>query len=435
MKLHFSAASLPRWRLGTVVVFTLLSLAMFLFLWVNSGGHLPGVGNTYRVAVQVPNAQNLVANSDVTVAGVKIGKVESIKTVNGVARAVLGLDHEVVPLHEGATVALRSKTLIEETYLDISDGSGKAMASDAVLPVTATKPAAHLDDVLNSLDKPTLTALGQLVRSGDDATQGRSADIAATLSALGVLGRDGHDVLDALAAQGEDLKTLSRSTTRVLSALDTNQGDISTLVTAASGNMRAGAAQKDAIAATVTRLPGTLRSARAATTDLRVLSRDLAPVARNLKVAAPGLRSTVAELPEATRQLEATIPSLNTLLDRAPATLTRVPAFSSATSGLVPPARQVMADLNPMLGYLEPYGPEISAFFTTIGGAVNPVDGNGGYIRVNAIFQPQSVTGLPVATNGLTPGTGANPYPAPGENRAPKPVFTGTYTRVTRDVP
>jgi phospholipid/cholesterol/gamma-HCH transport system substrate-binding protein len=436
VKLHASAASLPRWRLLTLVVFTCLSALMFMFLWLNSGGHLPGVGDPYRVAIQVPDAQNLVNSSDVEVAGVKIGKVRSINTGKGGAKAVLTLSSDVAPLHKGATVALRSKTLIEETYVSITDGTGPEIPSGQTLPLTAAKSSVHLDDVLNSLDPTTLAALGKLVGSGDTATTGRSADISATLSGLGDLGRQGHDVLDVLAAQGQDLTSLSRSTTRVLDSLDTGRGQIAQLVKTSQSNMEVVAGQNRALARTVNQLPGTLKSARAASGSLTTLGADLRPVAANLKAAAPSLNSALTRLPEATTQIQATIPSLNTLLDRAPATLTRVPRLSAATSGIVPPARQILADLNPMLSYLQPYGPDAAAFFTNIGAALSQSDAQSHYVRVLAIAQGQSVTGDPLPVQG-TPGVSAgnNPYPAPGGSSNPVTKFKGDYPRIKRDSP
>lgn len=436
MKLHFSAASLPRWRLGTVLVFTAASIAMFLYLWLNSGGHLPGVGDSYRVSVQVPNAQNLVANSDVDIAGVKVGKVQSVTTDVTGARATLTLSRDVVPVHQGATVALRSKTLIEETYVDIVDGKGPALPSGRTLPMSAATSSVHLDDVLNSLDPATLAAVKQLIGSGAAATAGRTADISGTLAGLGALGRQGHDVLDVLAAQGEDLTSLSQSTTRVLQALDTGQGQIAQLVTAAQQNMAASAAQNKALAATVQALPGTLSSAHAAADQLGALGSNLRPVAVNLKAAAPSLNAALTRLPAATREIQQTIPSLNLLLDRAPATLTLVPTFSSDVSGVVPPSRQILADLNPMLAYVQPYGHDLASIFTNIGAALSQSDQQSHYVRVLLVAQGQFVTGGPLGLGSL-PGVtiGNNAYPAPGSDTKPVTHFTGTYPRVRRDAP
>ena len=127
------ASSLPAWRLTTLVAFFAAMALVFTYLWVNSGGRLPGVGHDYKVTLQSQDLQNLVENSDVMIAGVKVGSVLEITGRGENATAVVGLDESVAPLHEGATFALRSKTLVEETYVDITDGDGGEIDSSSAV--------------------------------------------------------------------------------------------------------------------------------------------------------------------------------------------------------------------------------------------------------------------------------------------------------------
>ena len=76
MKIRVSR--LPAWRLATLIGFTAAMGVVFTYLWVNSGGRLPGVGDDYKVTLQSQDLQNLVENSDVMVAGVKVGSVLEI---------------------------------------------------------------------------------------------------------------------------------------------------------------------------------------------------------------------------------------------------------------------------------------------------------------------------------------------------------------------
>jgi phospholipid/cholesterol/gamma-HCH transport system substrate-binding protein len=118
-------AALPKIRSTVVITFVALCALFFGYLWTNMGGTIPGVsGKGYRVTLELSDADNLVYDSDVMVAGVRVGKVRELESENGKARVVVQLDDEgVVPLHEGATVRIRSKSLIEETYLEVQDGS------------------------------------------------------------------------------------------------------------------------------------------------------------------------------------------------------------------------------------------------------------------------------------------------------------------------
>jgi phospholipid/cholesterol/gamma-HCH transport system substrate-binding protein len=119
------------------------------------------------------------------------------------------------------------------------------------------------------------------------------------------------------------------------------------------------------------------------------------------------------------------------VLVRAPATLNRLPKVADQVRALIPPARIALSDLNPMLAYLQPYGPDVAAFFSNVSANFRQNDVNGHYLRAFVIANEQSAKAFPVSTQ-----TGSlnkrNPYQAPGSSTSPGP-FTGTYTRVTRE--
>jgi phospholipid/cholesterol/gamma-HCH transport system substrate-binding protein len=431
MKIPQSA--LPTLRLLTLVSFTAACTGLFGYLWVNSGGTVPGVtGDDYRLTVPVADVDNLVYFSDVRMAGVTVGKVREIEnTDEGHARVVFALDPGIGPLHEGVTVRMGAKTLVEETYVEVRDGDGAPLPDGATLPDSAVQPGVQLDDVLRSLDPETRAALGSAVRSFGAGTAGRQGDVGGAVQGLGALGRDGHSVLDALAAQSEDLKAMSANTTELLQALDTQQGQIATMVGNAQRLTEATAGGRTDLEATMRELPGVLDSARAASTSLVELSDALGPVAADLHTAAPFLSGALRELPAVSQDLRGLLPPLTGTLDGAPATLDRVPTFGEDARSLIPQAQLALGDLNPMLGYLEPYGPDLAAFFTNwAGGLANSVDVHGRYARPMFLFSEHSLRSSPVPTDAVVDRS--NAFPDPGQSVDPGP-FEGPYPRVERD--
>lgn len=431
MKIPQSA--LPTLRLLTLAAFTAGCAGLFGYLWVNSGGDIPGItGDEYRVTAHVADVDNLVYFSDVRMAGVLVGKVQEIEnTEDGGARVVLALDREVAPLHEGVTMRIGAKTLIEETYVDVRDGNGPPLPDGATVPDSAVTPGVQLDDVLHSLDPEAREALGAALRSFGAGTEGRREDVAGAVQGLGALGRDGATALDALAAQSEDLKALSANTAELLAALDTQQGQIATTVVNAQRIVEATSEGNADVEATMRELPGVLDSAQTASTSLVELSEALGPVATNLDEAAPSLSAALEQLPAVSADLRGLMPPLTGTLDAAPPTLDRVPTFGQDVRALIPPARVVLSDLNPMLTYLEPYGPDVAAFFTNwSGGLANSVDVHGRYARPMFIFSEQSLRSFPVPTDRVVDRS--NAYPDPGQSTDPAP-FDGPYPRVERD--
>lgn len=429
--MRIPASAVPKVRLGVVLTFLAGCLLVFLVLWVRMGGQLGPLTDGYRVMTPMSDVQNLSYDSDVRIAGVLAGKVRGLETAEGSARVLMQLEEDVAPLHEGATVRLRSKTLIEETYLEIVDGSGPELPDGAVLPATAELPSVQLDDVLRTLDAPTRAALQSALQSLAPSTAGRTGDIRSALKGLGEVGRDGRTVMDALADQSEDLTALSRETAVLLSALDGGQGDIARLVEVSQQVSATTAARSEDIARSVGQLPELSGAALDATTQLQRLTTSLRPVAADLRAAAPDLDAALVELPAAARELRASVPSLQQVLDRAPATLTRTPRLAQDGRRLVPPARVALADVNPMLAYLQPYGADLGAFFSNVSANMRQSDANGHYLRAFVIANEQSLRSLPYATNTGTLDK-SNAYPAPGQAAEPGP-YEGTYPRVVEE--
>ena len=420
-------------RTCVVVGFALLCAAIFGFLWVNSGGDVPSTSSSYEVAFDVPQVGNLVYFSDVMVAGVKVGKVREVDPRGDHARVVMRLDKGIAPLHRGVKLQLGSKSLVEESYVEVLDGKGAPIQSGTTLPAGTAKPAVHLDDVLNSLDEPTRAHLRALVRSSGLASKDTRIAVEQAVIGLGDLGDNGHDVVDAVAAQSDDLGKLTRNATRVLGALNNQRARLRTLVADAQTVTEVTAGQKQDVEAFMESLPPLLDAARGSSGDLERLGHALTPVAQNLSAAAPDLTAALDELPDTTRELRATMPALDGVLQRAPATLTRTPQFGADLDAILPKADAVLADANPMLAYLSTYNRDLSGFFANFAQVLGMGDRNGKWLRILPVTNEQSFSGYPISTN-IGPLDKYNPMPAAGSLNQPGP-YRGTYPRVERRRP
>jgi phospholipid/cholesterol/gamma-HCH transport system substrate-binding protein len=424
--------ALPALRLGILVIFTASCAGIFAYLWVNSGGKLPPITKPgYQVSFEVPRVANLVAYSDVMIAGVPVGKVESVDAQTDGATVTVKLD-QGHPLHEGASVRIRNKTLVEETFVEIADGEGAALANGSTLPSGSARPGVNLDEVIASLDPKTRAALGSTLRSLGNGTSGSRPDVSAALSGLGLVGRQGAPVADALAEQSEDLRELSGNSAALLAALDTRRGQIADLVESANQVAQATSGGAGEIEVAVRTLPTLLDTAREASGGLNRLSVSLRPVAANLAEAAPPLSAALEELPATSADLRALLPSLDGALTKAPATLARVPRLADDVRAIVPHASVALSDVNPMLAYLRPYGPEIASYFTNWNDSLNAGDGVSRFWRVYPIMNEKSLGGTPVNTHNFAPFNKFSPYPLPGTLQEPRPNER-PYPRVKRD--
>jgi phospholipid/cholesterol/gamma-HCH transport system substrate-binding protein len=82
----------------------------------------------YAVTVDFPSVGGLKAGSTVEIAGVEIGRVESIGLADYQARVVLRLQRDV-KLQDDSIASIKTKGLIGEKYVRISPGG-----SDKIIP-------------------------------------------------------------------------------------------------------------------------------------------------------------------------------------------------------------------------------------------------------------------------------------------------------------
>src|SRR3954454_18127801 len=123
------APSLP--RVLTMVLFALSCFGLLLFLWLSFGGAIPLKPEGYRFKVDMPEATQLGLEADVREAGVTVGHVVSKSLAGGAGNATTAtveMDAKYAPVRANARVILRQKTLLGETYLEMTPGTPGAPA-------------------------------------------------------------------------------------------------------------------------------------------------------------------------------------------------------------------------------------------------------------------------------------------------------------------
>lgn len=364
--MKISQKALPWIQTTILLVFVVASLAFYAVFYVGAGGKIPPFTSTpYSVVFQSPINKNLVNQSTVTLNGVTVGHVIGLDVVNGVAQVRVGFDTDpqVAPLHQGVHAAIKTKTLINETYVDIRDGNGPPLPDQTVLAPGDVSPPVDTDEVVRALPQPDRQALGATLQSLDQVTAGNQSGISQTFGSLGEPTRYVPAALTALARQETALRQLSSNTAKVLDALDTRQGQIADLVNDADTVTKVTAGSSDDLKAVIEKLAPTLSTAQDASGDLSRLGGALQPVADNLNKASGPLNDALHQLPGTAADLRGLLPALNTTLDKLPPTLQRVPEFAGDVRDVVPPGLGFFDQLNPILAYVKPCGPNVLPFF------------------------------------------------------------------------
>ena len=404
----------------------------FGYLWKASGGHLPGY-SAYTVSFDTADLKNLQPDGDVRIAGVKVGSVLSESTNGKMAHVVLAMDSNVIPLHTGVTVRVGVKSVIGESFVDIKDGTGPSLSSGSALPSTSVVPAVDVDELVRMFTPQTRKALAGMLTQLGTTSAGSEQSIADAMRGLGEIGSSGYTAVDAIANQNDDIASLVQQTTQILQALNTHQEALASVVTNVQKLGEATASQRVALAQAMTLLPNLMVSARTATSSLGGLAQDLTPVAHDLAAAAPDLSAALQHLPSVTKNLRALLPPMNASFGAAGATLSQVPTLSQNVVAIAPGLDVLLRNVNPMLGYIQPYSFDIGSFFGDFGGAFDiPLENGVSPARLAPIFNEYSVRNLPLNLQTLNPLHWNNPYPAPGQAGHPS-KYVGTYTRLLEE--
>jgi virulence factor Mce-like protein len=402
---------------------TVLIALVTLYLSYNAGNSLPFVP-AYTVSVQVPDAQELVDNNEVLVAGRRVGVIGSIEprmTEQGhpYAQLDLRLDRSMEgKVLADATAEVRSRSLLGAKYVDLTLGTdGHPLSDGAVLPLSQSRQEVEVDDLVDEFDASTRRHFQQVLGGLGTGFASRGQDFNDSLAALRPLVKDSHTVFGELAAPSTQLDRLLRTYAVTADELAAQPGNLAGILR--SGADTLAALDDPALGRAIEQSPGTLATGTTALATLtpvlaraRTITARLAPAAKLLPSTAKRLaRAGRAGVPalrrarELAKPLDAALGQLQGLGADEPS----VPALDEL-AGVLPGLRSAVT-------YLAPY--QLNCNYIALGArnlASTPSEGNAGgnWLRFAAVLQPDEM--FPRATP--APDLHFDPYPnagAPGQ--------------------
>jgi len=130
-------------------------LALVLVNTMLNGVH----GDTHTYRAEMADVAGLRVGDDVRVAGVRVGRVESIEIARSGAEVALAVVHEQ-PVLETTTVVMRYQNLLGQRYLALVQDEERGVELDpgATIPRDRTSPGFDLTELLNGF-RPLFEAL------------------------------------------------------------------------------------------------------------------------------------------------------------------------------------------------------------------------------------------------------------------------------------
>jgi len=394
-------------QLLVITAFALACFGILLFLWVTFGGPTPFKAKSYQVTVPFTEASQLAEQSDVRISGVDVGKVESIELGphGRESVALLNIDDQYAPLPARTRAILRTKTLLGETYVELTPGSKSEppLEDGGQLPSAQVANSVQLDEIFQAFNPETRHAFQSWMQEAAVAIEGQGQNLSYAIGnfeptfkefeglfrvlnsqklAVGKLFSNGAKTFEALRGREGELANLIRSSNELFSTTASRNKDIEAL-------FRAFPTFQDESRLTVDRLRGFAVNADP-------LSKQLVPVAEQLS---PTLVAFGKLAPEAKKLFEA----LPAVIEEAP---TGFPAFRKLFRDDFPPLLRAVdpfvRNLNPLVTGLGLYKREVTSFFGNLAAATNAelVETNAAgqkihYVRTMGPINPESIASYP----------------------------------------
>jgi phospholipid/cholesterol/gamma-HCH transport system substrate-binding protein len=405
-------------RIALMAGFALSCFGLVLFLWLAFGGPVPLKPKGYRVSASFTEAAQLSTEADVRISGVPVGKVKAIEPDARTGRSLvtMELDAKYSPLPSDARAMLRQKTLLGETYVELTPGTESApkLEEGGRLGLGNVAETVELDEILRTFDPETRAAFQEWTVTQAEAISGHGRDVNDALGNLGPFADDAAELVDILNRQEPAVRRLISDTGIVFEALTERDGQLRDLIESSNLVFQTTAQRDRALQETFVALPTFERESRETVERLTQFARDTDPLVTQLRPAARELSPTLEDLAELAPELEALFRDLGPLYD---ASVKGFPAAERVLQDLRPLLGQLdpaLRQLNPVLEYLGLYKRELTAFFGNTVAATQATtvtrEGPLHYLRTQNPLNPENLAAYP---NRL-PTNRPNPYMQPG---------------------
>lgn len=406
-------------RILIAVAFAISCFGLLLFLWIAFGGPVPLKGEGYKVTVPFTEASQLAEGADVRISGVSVGRLSRVeRDAEGLAQATLELDSEYAPIPKDTQAVLRQKTLLGETYVELTPGSEEsgALEEGGAIPMAQVSDTVQLDELFRTFDTRTQEAFRAWMQGQASALRGRGDDFSATIASLEPFADQADQFLRQLDTQEEAVTRLVSEGGTVFDALSERQGQLQGLIRQSNTVFGTTARRNEELAEAFTIFPTFLRESRATLTRLEEFAIDTDPVVTALR---PGAR----ELAPTARELQALAPDLRSFFQVLPGIIDAAPEGMEAT-------RRLLDDhLPPLLGQLDDWLAPVNAIievvrryrreFTGLANLAAASQGiffdlgtqtNVNYLRTAPVQTPEAIAAYPRRLD----ITRTNPYLEPG---------------------
>jgi phospholipid/cholesterol/gamma-HCH transport system substrate-binding protein len=395
-------------QLLVITGFALSCFGILLFLWVTFGGPTPFRAKTYEVKIPFTEATQLAEQSDVRISGVNVGKVQKIELSpdGDQAYATTAIDAQYAPLPKDTRAILRTKTLLGETYIELTPGDrqGTELEDGGVLPEANIAESVQLDEIFRTFDARTRAAFQEWMQEAAVAVNGQGQNLSYAIGGLEPTFAEFDKLFRVLDSQRLAVGQLFSNGATTFQALRGRQGELGDLIESTNAVFETTARRNRDIEALFRAFPTFLDESRLTLNRLKGFSENANPLMKQLVPAAEELSPTLITISKLAPEAKAFFEGLGPVIKLSPEGFAAVrEVFRDEFPPLLRALDPFLRNLNPILVGLKLYRVEVTSFFGNLAASLNgelPAP-QPHYLRIMGPLNPETLSVYPrrLATN------------------------------------
>ncbi len=396
-------------QLLVIAGFALSCFGILLFLWITFGGPTPFKAKPYEIHIPFREATQLAQQSDVRISGVSVGKVQDIVLADDGehAMAEVNIEDKYGPIPKDTRAILRTKTLLGETYIELTPGSGNGpkLPDGGTLAAANIAESVQLDEIFRTFDASTRAAFQTWQQEAAVAIEGRGQALSYAFGELEPTFSEFDRLFRVLDSQRLAVKQLFSNGATTFRALRGREGQLASLIDNSDAVFRTTAARDRDIEALFRAFPTFQDESRLVLERFKAFAQNANPLMRQLVPAAEELSPTLIAFSRFAPEAKGFFEGFAPVIARAP---TGFPALRKLFRDDFPPFLRALdpflRNLNPVITGLGLYKHEITAAMANVSAmsnAVLPTNAAGvqvHYLRAMGPFNPESLARFPTRT-------------------------------------
>jgi phospholipid/cholesterol/gamma-HCH transport system substrate-binding protein len=312
-------------------------------------------GGPTKIQAEFADAGLLTTGDDVVEYGAKVGTVASMRLSDrGTALVTFSLFSGVTRPRADATVSVRPQNLLGGEYLSLSPGHA-ARPLDGIVPASRTFVATQLNDLFNSFDRPTATALSLLLNELGRALDARGEDLNQAVLELAPTFDAADRIASQLGQQNAHLVDLISHAEALTAQVAPRTGDLDRLIVSLQRTLTTTALRANGLDRGLAELPKALGQTRRTLALLSSTATAARPLATRLGAAAPEIATAAnrltpfaADARPAIEQLRPLVRETATTLEAGRQSLPRLSSSLHVVANVAPQLRALAKVLDPL---------------------------------------------------------------------------------------